>query len=100
MPHKPEPRANIVDVCDVHAPRPDPALAARNPQSFLGAWVKKRFRERTGKRRHEHMWVHIHTVRPDGTLVGTLDNDPDYDVGVVWGDTVTVRLDEIEAIAE
>jgi hypothetical protein len=95
---EPEPRQNWGYVCDVHAPRADPRYVRTSPQEFIGRYVKCAFRTVAEPVQHEHMWVEVMSVTPEGHLCGRLDNDPVYDVGVVCDDTVLVRLEAIEAV--
>lgn len=90
----PESPNNLRFFCYEHGPKPDPKLAKKPPEQFVGHYVKKAFAtEVPGV--FEHMWVHVQEV-VDGTLRGILDNEPIRDCGVSYGDTVTVVLEEIE----
>jgi Uncharacterized protein conserved in bacteria (DUF2314) len=80
-------------LCEEHAPKPDPELAARGQQYFLGKAVKKRFGT-------EHMWVHIDGLKGKVTLTGLLVNDPVTATRLRVGDRVSVRLKEIEQVDE
>lgn len=101
-----EPLSNIGFRCDHHAPTADSQLASWPAETFVGRFVKRAFpvldagpllgKLGTGATL-EHMWVRVERVEA-GVLVGTLGNDPLCDVGVVFGDAVTVRLEEIEDV--
>ncbi|SRR5712691_5026515 len=96
MSHTAEPPDNIAYVFAQYAPRPDARYQAMPPRALVGCYVKRAFGTLTGAL--EHMWVHIDGVTPDGHLVGRLNNHPVHDCGVVSGDVVPVRLDQIEAV--
>ena len=98
MPH--EPRANWGHVHRALAPKPDPALAELPAAHFLGRYVKLAFPCLQHPARKEHMWVHVHGLLQDGTLLGRLDNDPVHNVGAVCGDMVQFTRDEIEAVQD
>jgi uncharacterized protein YegJ (DUF2314 family) len=71
---------------------PDPELAAKGAQYFVGKLVKKLFTE-------EHMWVFIDGFT-DNVLTGTLENEPILMMCLKMGDRVEVRLNEIEDMRE
>jgi len=71
---------------------PDPQLAAKGAQYFVGKLVKKLFTE-------EHMWVFIDGFTDD-VLTGTLENEPLLMTCLNMGDRVVVRLNEIEDVRE
>jgi hypothetical protein len=71
---------------------PDPELAAKGAQYFVGKLVKKLFTE-------EHMWVFIDGFTDD-VLTGTLENEPILMMCLKMGDRVEVRLNEIEDMRE
>ena len=77
------------------APKPDPELATKDVEFFIGKLVKKCF----GQERKEHMWVRVEGC-VGNVLLGTLDNDPFYIPDLNLGDRVEVRLNEIEDICE
>jgi hypothetical protein len=93
-----ESRHNWGRVHPDQAPRPDPALAQRPAQSFLGSFVKLAFPCLQQPARKEHMWVEVFAILADDTLLGRLDNDPVHNVGAARGDTVPFTRDEIEAV--
>lgn len=95
-----ESSSNITFLCAEHAPVSTGEWADEEPKNLLGKWVKKSFpvfNER-GDPLREHMWVSVTGLRTDGGLVGTLDNDPFYRTELRRGDTVTVQMNEIEAV--
>src|SRR5262249_32848086 len=71
---------------------PDPELAAKGAQYFVGKLVKKLFAS-------EHMWVRIDGFKSD-VLTGTLENHPVLIMSLKWGDRVDVRLNEIEDVRD
>ena len=73
-------RTNITFMCDRHAPKPDKELAKLKPEELVGKFVKAAFRaiDPNGKPRLKHRWVKVESVKEDGSLFGTLDNDPFY----------------------
>src|SRR5262249_37733727 len=95
----PEPASNIGLVCPLHAPKPNPILAAMDPQAFLGQYVKIAFPcLACTPVQYEHMWIYVTRVLKDGTLLGTLDNDPVHQVGALCGATIIFDTAEIEAL--
>ena len=58
----------------------------------VGDFVKKEFKE-NGK--SEHMWVKIVSLSEKG-IKGTLDNDPLFLENIKYGDSVCLKLNEIE----
>jgi hypothetical protein len=95
----PEPASNIGLVCPLHAPKPNPILAAMDPRAFLGQYVKIAFPCLSCTPvQYEHMWVHVTRVLKGGTLLGTLANDPVHQVGARYDSTVIVDTAEIEAL--
>jgi hypothetical protein len=44
------------------------------------------------------MWVEVRLVTLEGDLVGALNNDPVYNVGLSDGDLVVVKREAIEAV--
>lgn len=94
-----KPDSNIGRVCENHAPRPNPELAAKDPRIFIGGHVKKRFDTDLPGPNGEHMWVKVHSVVND-ELVGELDNEPAYCSNLKNGDPVVVKRDEIEDYRE
>lgn len=94
-----EPITNVGLVCDRHEPKPNPKFKEVPPVVFIGRFVKKAFKGKDprGQERVEHMWVAIRKV-DNGELVGTLDNDPICEMEIDYGDTVRVRLEEVEAV--
>jgi hypothetical protein len=77
------------------APKPDPELAMKDAEFFIGKLVKKCF----GQKRKEHMWVRVEGC-VGNVLIGTLDNMPFFVPRLKLGDPVEVQLDEIEDIDE
>jgi uncharacterized protein YegJ (DUF2314 family) len=71
---------------------PDPTLAAKGAEYFVGKLVKKLFVE-------EHMWVFVDGFTGD-VLTGTLENKPILMTCLNMGDRVVVRLNEIEDVRE
>ena len=60
-------------------------------------WVKKEFRSGCTKDKcacKERMWVRVKSVRPDGTIVGQLQNEPRCHP-LKWGTRVEVNPEEI-----
>lgn len=93
--------SNIGLVCATHAPKPDPRLAKKPKGSFVGKYVKKAFiagNPADGTPRIEHMWVKITSYDENG-LVGKLDNDPVLLTELRSGDSVKVKMEEIEDVA-
>jgi len=84
-------------LCPVHAPAPDPRLAKMPEVFFVGKLVKKRFISTIG--RGEHMWISVDHAE-NGMLFGTLDNHPLQPMNMKYGDGVSVRLTEIEDVAD
>jgi uncharacterized protein YegJ (DUF2314 family) len=72
-------------------------LAAEPPDVFLGRYVKAAF-PIPDSPHSEHMWVHVHTVTPDGLLVGTLNNDPVRATQLHDGMRITLPRDRLEAV--
>jgi uncharacterized protein YegJ (DUF2314 family) len=92
---------NIQYTCPEHSPKPNAALIeGKVPEDFIGTYVKKSFKSDAEEGpRAEHMWVKIKRIH-NGTLVGTLENDPIHVIGLEYGDLVAVKLEEIEAVLE
>lgn len=92
-----EPRSNIGIVCEKHGPKPDPKLAKMKPEELVGCFVKKAFQvmRPDGQPLLEHMWVQVKLV-DRGELVGKLDSDPQLITSLQCGDTVRVRMNELE----
>lgn len=97
---KREPSSNLRFTCAEHSAKADPKYAKKPTDFFVGKFVKKGFaaiHPQSGKPTLEHMWVKVVAVK-EGALIGQLDNDPVYCMDLAVGDTVTVRLDEIEDV--
>lgn len=92
-----EPLSNIGMVCDAHAPKPRPELV-KKAESLVGKFVKKGFATGLpkGEPQVEHMWVDVQRVEGE-ELVGLLNNDP-LVVPLRCGDTVRVKLSEVEDV--
>jgi uncharacterized protein YegJ (DUF2314 family) len=92
-----ESSANWGYVCDRHTPRADPRFVLVPAACFVGRYVKCAFKDRDHPR-YEHMWVEVRLVTLEGDLVGALNNDPVYNVGLSDGDLVVVKREAIEAV--
>jgi hypothetical protein len=77
---------------------PDPELARRPPDSFIGKHVKRSFRADDPEVPCEHMWVLVQEV-VDGRLAGILENQPFFCPDLRCGDPVEVSMDEIERVS-
>jgi hypothetical protein len=85
----------VQDVCACCAPKPDPSLHGHPPSWYVGRYVKQAF-EGQGV---EHMWIRV-TGLADvaGSLRGTMASKPTLVPDLRFGDVVTVRIQDIEAI--
>ena len=102
-----ESKSNIGAVHSSCAPKPDPIIAKKPVDWFIGKHVKLGFSVPQeiidqGGPKKEHMWVKVtRGVQEDEPqvgeeLVGTLDNDPSYATDWTCGDTIGFRRDEVE----
>lgn len=82
-------------ICNECSPKPDPRYTKKDPQDFLGHFIKKGFPAKNYGR--EHLWVRIIGFRGKKTLIGIIDNDP-VDCNHKRGDKVRVTLKEIEDV--
>lgn len=72
-------------------PEFEAAFKARDPKRAYA--VKSPFPTKDGS--SEHMWVQVRSI--DGEkITGELDNDPVDDVGLKAGDSVTLKLADVE----
>src|SRR5687767_2530133 len=91
---------NIGLVCKHEAPQPNSKFSQKNPEFFIGKFVKKGFHgNKPDEDLIEHMWVEVTEVK-NGELVGKLNNDPIIVRSLKCDDIVTVKLEEIEEILE
>lgn len=92
-----EPKENIYYVCPNHAPKPGKYMDS-DRLDFIGSHVKTSFV--ADDKRLEHMWVRIERIDEDfdDGLIGKLDNDPVFATQYQHGQTVKVRLWEIEDV--
>jgi uncharacterized protein YegJ (DUF2314 family) len=93
----PEDPRNVFITCSEHASRPQEKYALEPASNFLNKWVKACFEE-IGTEKKEHLWIKVLTVKDDKTLIGIIDNDPFLNLQVKFGDTVEVKLYEIEDV--
>lgn len=92
---------NIIFKCAKHSSRPKARFQLMKPHEFIGRHVKRCFvgvSDSEGHQLREHMWVKVTGVKDSKTLIGTLDNDPVFPVGVKNGDEVLVELRVIEEL--
>lgn len=92
-----ESSSNICFTCSKHASKPDPELAKKPVDYFIGKYVKVSFNE-INTNNIEHVWVLVSSAKNPTTLIGTIDNDPILNIGLKCGDTVDVTLDQIEKV--
>lgn len=97
MSRGPEPASNVVLMCAEHASKPDPKWHGWPLANYVGRHVKRSF-PIAGRAGNEHMWVRVKFVTPEGQLTGILDNDPQFEVGVLCGDMVTFDVTDIEDV--
>ena len=106
-----EPFSNISLVCKDHAPKPGKYRDGK-PEDFVGKMVKLGFtgtNPHTGKVSLEHMWVRVsEALQPDKyqagdwlfqqELIGSLDNDPVFEMEYQCGDNIAFKIEEIEDV--
>lgn len=88
--------SNVFIACKEHASKPNPKLHMWPAANYIGCFVKIEFTEITPPYGSEHMWVEVYRVDVNNKLVGRLDNDPFFDVGVQCGDMITFEITKIE----
>lgn len=94
-----EPIANVGLVCAHRAPTAG-KYAGEDAKKFIGKFVKMAFNginPRSGGTQKEHMWVLVESEK-DGTLTGKLDNDPIICPDLKCGDTVHLKVADIEDV--
>lgn len=102
--HKKPPHSEVNNIqifCKDHGPQAG-EYTGKPPGDFIGKLVKRVFQAKKSPipgMISEHMWVKIHDINGN-RLIGTLDNQPILDVGLKYGDMVTVELTEIEDIMD
>ena len=97
----PEEDGNFRNIPEAEAPKPDPKFMAYPPWTLMGQTAKFPFPTCVnGHKSVEHMWVRLTQTLPDRRFQGTLENDPEYAKYLEYGDPVTVRQDQIEALFE
>lgn len=64
---------------------------------FVGKSVKDSFNE-INTNNTEHLWVDINFIVDSETLKGTIANDVILNVGLQYGDTVEIKIKNIEQI--
>ena len=97
--------ANLVLVCE-ECSQPDLKYMEYDNDYFIGKYVKIGFESQEGP--VEHCWVMINTSGKEGSplgagvnqFIGTLGNDPLFDIGLTCGDTVIVYKNQIEDVFE
>ena len=88
---------NIYFTCPEHSAKPDRRYLNWRLEHFLGRHVKKSFNDNKGQT--EHLWIKIFKI-DGGKLVGKVDNDPVFDIGIRFGNIVRVDRSEIEEVFE
>lgn len=86
---------NIAIICSECAPKPQNKYSTMNVQSFIGEYVKKSFKSKDSDET-EHLWIKVTKVIDNETLEGIINNDVILNIGFKFGDTVSVKLKEIE----